>query len=98
MSLRTAQCCLRRYDKDPENPHRITFTDAHPQGNWTCNDFVNFAQGSQPSQDGISHRAYVLFHPSGEPMLPEWNSETPVKQKRDILLHFLRISYGMWLT
>ena len=30
-------------------------------------------------------------------MLPEWKFDTPVKQKRDILLHFLRVNYGMSL-
>ena len=52
-------------------------------------------QGKTPNEDGISRQEYVFFHGSGEPMIPEWNSETPVKVKRNILLHFLRVSYGM---
>ena len=55
---------------------------------------MKFVRGRNPSEDGISRQAWVIFHRSGEPMLPEWNSETPVKVKRDILLHFLRISFG----
>ena len=54
-------------------------------------------QGKTPNEDGISRQEYVFFHPSGEPMIPEWNSETPVKIKRNILLHFLRVSYGRLL-
>lgn len=83
------------FDKDPENPHRIAFTDTVPsESNWSCNTFVDFMQGNAPSDDGIPRQEWVVFHPSGEPMIPTWNSETTVKVKREILLHFLRISYG----
>ena len=55
---------------------------------------MKFVKGRIPSEDGIPRQAWAVFHRSGEPMLPEWNSETRVKVKRDILLHFLRISFG----
>ena len=84
------------FDKDPENPHRIAFTDTVPsESNWSCNTFVDFMQGSALTDDGIPRQEWVVFHHSGEPMIPPWNSETTVKAKREILLHFLRISYGV---
>ena len=55
---------------------------------------MKFVRGRIPSEDGIPRQAWVVFHRSGEPMLPEWNSQTRVKVKRDILLHFLRICFG----
>ena len=51
-------------------------------------------KGQVPNEDGIVRQEWILFHPSGEPMIPEWNSETPVRVKRNILLHLLRVSYG----
>ncbi|KAK7676097.1 hypothetical protein QCA50_020937 [Cerrena zonata] len=84
------------FDKDVENPHRLSFTEVvGTKTNWHINDFSDWSGGKIKDSDGIIRKDLVIFHRSGEPMLPETNSLTPLKVKRKIATEFMRIHSGL---